>query len=130
MERQTRSAEEITRGLEALGEVDALLAIPGGLTSAHYEEIIRAANAAQLPTMFHARTKTTTEALGSYGANDADIARQAARLVDKILNGAKTGDLPVERPMKLELVINLKAAKALRLTIPPSVLFQADQVMR
>ena len=130
VERETRSREEIARGLESLGEVDAFLGVPGGLPTGHYQEIISAANAKRVPTIFHARTGSTAEALASYGTSDVAIARQAARLVDKIVKGANAGDLPVERPTKLELIINLKTAKQIGLTIPPNLLARADKVIR
>jgi len=129
LERETRSDVDVSRGLEALGEADALLAIPGGVTTGHYPEIIRAANAKRLPTFFHTRTGGTAEALASYGASDIIVAREAARLVDKILKGQKAGNLPVERPTKLQLVINLRTAKALGLTVSPSLLARADEVI-
>jgi putative ABC transport system substrate-binding protein len=65
-----------------------------------------------------------------YGANDPELFRRAASFVDKILNGTKPADLPVEQPMKFDFVINLKAAKQIGLTIPQTVLFRADRVIR
>jgi putative ABC transport system substrate-binding protein len=130
VEREVQSREDVTRGLEALQAADAFLVVPGGLTSGHYDEIIRAANAAKRPTVFHARTRTTTDALASYGASDVEVARQAARLVDRILRGAKAGELPVERPTRLELVINQKTAKALGVAVPQTILLRADRVIQ
>jgi putative ABC transport system substrate-binding protein len=130
VEREARSEEEIRQGLAALDQVDALLGIPGGLTAGFSDEMIHAAHARRRPTIFHARTRTTMEALATYGTSDVSIARQAARLVEKILAGVPAGELPIERPMKLDLSINLKTAQALGLTIPPTLLFQADEVIR
>ena len=129
VEREVRSADEITRGLKGLDEADALLGIPGGITADYEETMIGVALSKRLPSIFHTRTRGTHDALVTYGASDVDIARQAARVLDKILKGANAGDLPVERPTRLMLVINLKTAKALGLTIPQSLLLRADQVI-
>ena len=129
VEREVRGADEITRGLKGLDEADALLGIPGGVTSGHHQTMIAAANSKRLPSVFYTRTRSTYDALLTYGASDVDVAREAARLVDKILKGANAGDLPVERPTRLRLVINLKTAKALALTMPPSLLLRADHVI-
>ena len=120
----------LTRGLDAITDADAYLSIPGGFPTGYYDEITRLANAKRLPAMFHAQTGSTVDALATYGASDVRIAQEAARLVDKILKGANAGELPVERPTKLDLVINLKTAKQIGLTIPPNVLARADRVIR
>ena len=118
------------QALNSLAGADAVLAITGGQPTADNKEIIQAANARRLPTIFHARTGSTGDALASYGANDAEIAGQAARLVDKILKGTKASEIPVERPTKLEFVINLKIAKQIGLSIPPDVLARANRIIR
>jgi putative ABC transport system substrate-binding protein len=130
VERETRKVEDIANGLKALDEVDAYLVVPGGLPTGHYKRIIRAATQKRVPTMFHARTGSTMESLASYGTSDGDIARQMARQVAAILRGTKAGDLPVERPRKFDLTINLKTAKKLGITIPPEILFRATKVIK
>jgi putative ABC transport system substrate-binding protein len=129
MEREVRSAEEIVRGLKGLDEADALLGIPGGVTSGYHDAMIAAASAKGLPSVFHTRTRSTHDALLTYGASDVDVAREAARAVDRILKGATAGDLPVERPTRLQLVINLKTARAIGLAVPSALLLRADQIL-
>ena len=130
VEREAHGLNEFRRGIKALDEADAYLSIPGGFPTGYYDEITRLSNAKRVPAIFHARIGGTADALASYGASDAQVAHDAARLVDKIAKGANAGELPVERPTKLDLVINLKTAKQIGLTIPPNVLARADRVIR
>jgi putative tryptophan/tyrosine transport system substrate-binding protein len=129
VEREVTSRDEVIRGLDALADVQAFMVIPGGAPSAAYREIIEAATRHGVPTVFHGRTATTEGALANYGARDVNIAREAARLVAKVLRGEKAGDLPVERPTKLELTINLNTAKNLGIDVPPTFLARADEVI-
>lgn len=129
VEVQVQTAQEIADGLKRLDEADALLGIPGGITSGHYEAMIAAANARQRPTILFTHSPSTRDALLTYGASDIEVARQAARALVKIFKGANAGDLAVERPARLTLVINLRTAKAIGITVPPALLGRADQVL-
>jgi putative ABC transport system substrate-binding protein len=94
------------------------------------QRIIGLAAKHRLPAIFWQRRCVEVGGLMSYGPSMPDLARRTATYVDKILKGAQPADLPVEQPMKFELIINLKTAQALGLTIPPTLLFQADEVLR
>jgi putative ABC transport system substrate-binding protein len=94
------------------------------------QEIAGLSAKVRLPAMYPSRDYAEEGGLISYGANRRQIYRRAAEYVDRILKGAKPADLPVEQPTKFELVINLKTAKALGLTIPPSLLGRADEVIQ
>jgi putative ABC transport system substrate-binding protein len=108
---------------------DALFVITDTFTARHRQRILDFA-AHRLPTMFQWRDFVEAGGLMSYGGSLAEDWRRTARFVDSILKGAKPGDLPVEQPMHFELVINMKTAQALGLTIPSSLLFQADKVIK
>ena len=95
----------------------------------HRARIAELAAKHRLPAMYLFRESVEAGGLMAYGPSFHDLGRRAASYVDKILKGAKPGDLPVEQPTKFELVINLKTAKALGLTIPPALLQRADQVI-
>jgi len=107
----------------------AMFGVPGVLTDRHKEALVGLVAKHRLPTMWGLRQFVEAGGLMSYAVNFYDQIRQTAVYVDKILKGAKPGDLPVEQPTKFELVINLKTAKTLGLTIPPSLLLRADQVI-
>jgi putative ABC transport system substrate-binding protein len=112
------------------GRAGALLAFDDGLTLGYRTWIVALAAKARLPAIYGFREFPDVGGLMSYGANFPELFRRAATFVDKILKGAKPADLPVEQPTRFELVINLKTAKALKLTIPQSVLIRADQVIQ
>jgi len=109
---------------------DAVLVLPSPILESHRAQVTKLAATNRLPTMYPFPEFMKVGGLVSYGVNVIDLYRRAATYVDKILKGAKPADLPVEQPTKFELVINLKAAEALGLTIPPSLLLRADQVIQ
>ena len=108
---------------------DALLVLADTVTVAHRRRTIEFAAANRLPAIYEMREFTDDGGLMSYGISMPDHFRRGATYIDKILKGAKPADLPVERPAKFELVINMKTAKALGLTIPQAVMLRADQVI-
>ena len=109
---------------------DGVLVLSGGIISAQRAQIAALAVKNRLPAIYHEPRYVEAGGLMSYGVNFADLDRRAATYVDKILKGAKPTDLPVEQPTKFELIINLKAAKQIGLTIPPNVLVRADKVIK
>jgi putative tryptophan/tyrosine transport system substrate-binding protein len=113
----------------AHGRAEALLVDSSNLAFVHRHLIVESAAKQRLPAVYPLPQFADAGGLMAYGVESKDLIRRAAAYVDKILNGAKPADLPVEQPTKFELVINLKTAKALGLTIPPSVLGRADRVI-
>lgn len=98
--------------------------------TAHRTTFLNLASKARLPTSFSERPFVVEGGLMSYGTNIGDMWRRSAGYVDKILKGAKPGDLPIEQPTKFDLIVNLKTAKALGITIPESILLRPDEVIR
>ena len=130
---ELRSAEELDSAFAAMTRegADALLVATVGLPHSPLQRrIADLAAQSRLPAMYNWRENVVAGGLMSYGISQRDIHRRTATYVGKILKGAKPADLPVEQPTKFELVINLKAAQALGLTIPPTLLFQADEMIR
>jgi putative ABC transport system substrate-binding protein len=126
-----RSREDIGRAFETAVEqrVGALLVGIDGLFRANHQMIADLARLKNLPAIYAAREYVEAGGLLSYAVNYLDLYRRAATYVDKIFKGAKPADLPIEQPTKFELMINLKAAKAIGLTVPPAVLARADEVI-
>jgi len=108
----------------------AVYVLDNPLFNYHRVMLVKQATKARFPAIYGAREFPEEGGLMSYGANSGDLFRRSAGYVDKILKGAKPGDLPIEQPTKFELVINLKTAKTLGITIPESILLRADEVIR
>jgi putative ABC transport system substrate-binding protein len=111
------------------GRAGALAVFPSPMLFAEYPRIVSLASENRLPAIYAAREGAVLGGLMSYGANLPDLSRRTATYVDKILKGAKPADLPIQQPTKFEFVVNLKAAKSLGITVPPTVLAQADEVI-
>ena len=124
-------AAEVENGITTFAREPngALVVLPGPATVAHRGPIIAMAARHRLPAIFPYRYFVTDGGLMSYGVNVSDLHKQAATYVDRLLKGAKPADLPVVLPTKFDLVLNLKTAKALGLTIPPTLLTSADEVI-
>jgi putative ABC transport system substrate-binding protein len=127
-----REANELERTLATVTQQrpDALLIVLDPLVYVQRRQILDFAATSRLPAMYELREFVQEGGLMNYGPTFAALFEGAAYYVDRILKGSKPADLPVEQPMKFELVINLKTAQALGLTIPPTLLFQADEVIR
>ena len=127
---EIRQAEDIASAFEAIKDrAEALYVLGDALTNANRARIITFALTARLPMILNTRDWVQAGSLMSYGPSFPAVLRRAAEYVDKILHGAKPGDLPVEQPTKFDLVVNLTTAKALGLTIPVSFLLRADELI-
>jgi putative ABC transport system substrate-binding protein len=129
---EARGPDNFERAFAAMTRerAGALFVVADGMFLLHRTRIVGLAAKHRLPAMYALRGFVDAGGLVVYGASLSDNSRRAATYVDKILKGANPADLPIEQPTKLELVINLKTAKALGLTIPPSVLLRADEVIQ
>ena len=112
------------------GSADAVILLPSGIFNTQRSRVVALAAKGRLPVIYYATEWVEDGGLMTYSVSLIDLSRRAASYVDKILKGAKPGDLPVEQPTKFEFIVNLKAAKQIGLTIPPNVLARADRVIR
>jgi ABC-type uncharacterized transport system substrate-binding protein len=127
---EIRRAEEIATAFATLdAQADALYVVGDAVVNANRTRIITLALGARLATIYNSREYIKAGGLMSYGPNYPDLFRRAGDYVDKILRGAKPTDIPVEQPTKFDLIINLTTAKALGLTVPPTLLARADEVI-
>jgi|SRR5712692_10350646 len=129
---EVRRPEDLEKAFASIAQKrpEALVLAPSNMFRAHRARIVALAARHRLPATFWERSYVEAGGLMSYGPDEKAIFRQLANYVDRILKGAKPGDLPIEQPTKFELVINMKTAKALGLTIPPSLLARADEVIQ
>ena len=128
---RARGPDELAAAFDAIvaGHAGALEVYGDAVFARHRDAIIGLAQNARLPTMFRLRADVEAGGLMAYGPDYVDLHRRAAGFADRILKGAKPGDIPIEQPTKLELLINMKTARALGLTVPPALLLRADQVL-
>jgi putative ABC transport system substrate-binding protein len=124
-----RSADDFDSALKPLRGIDGLLHADTPLFTTHRARLVDAAARSRLPAIYALKGYVDVGGLMSYGADLPAVYRHTAIHVDKVLKGAKPGDLPVEQPTKFELVINNRAARAIGLTLPPSLLLRADQIV-
>jgi putative ABC transport system substrate-binding protein len=131
LELEVRSLDEIERAFTALTKAQAqgLVVLPNPVTLTHQAQIVELAAKNRLPAMYPWPEFTEIGGLMAYSTNRTEMYRRSAAFVDRILKGAKPADLPIEQPTKFELVVNLKTARTLGLTIPSSLLQRADQVI-
>jgi len=129
---EVQKTEEIDRAVSSVAswKGNALIVLKTVITDANHQRIVQLSTKNRLPTMFAESQGIESGGLLSYGPSYPDLFRRAATYVDRILKGAKPADLPMERPTKFELAINLQTAKQIGLTIPPNVLARADKVIR
>ena len=129
---EVRGPDEFDGAFAAMARerVGALLVVADAVFHLHRTRLAELAARGRLPAAYGARSSVEAGGLMSYGPSARDLFRRSATFVDKILKGAKPGDLPVEQPTKFEMSINLKTAKALGLTIPPSLLWRVDEVIQ
>jgi len=129
---EARAPADLARDFDAMTHAGAqgVIVLADPMFIAQRRQIAELALRGRLPSMYHLRQFVEAGGLLSYGADYSDLFQQSAVLLDKILKGAKPADLPVEQPWRYALVVNLKTAKALGLTVPPSVLIRADDVLR
>ena len=129
---EARSTNELTSAFSAIerARIRAIMTLPDAMFFGQRERVVELAGKSRLPAIFPEKDFVDVGGLMAYGPNVSDNFRRAAIYVDKILKGAKPAELPVEQPTKFDFIINLKVAKQIGLTIPQSVLYRADRVIK